>query len=103
MNLAQLLKQLPETGAIKFSDNPQVEQFMRAGEAAFSRHDFDEALTDYSRALELEPKNYTAALFIGNTYDKQNQFAQCRAFLARRCGDSRSKRRGNVIRAVPVS
>jgi tetratricopeptide (TPR) repeat protein len=76
MNLSQLLKQLPETGAIKFSDNPQVEQFMRAGEAAFSRHDFDEALTDYSRALELEPKNYTAALFIGNTYDKQNQFAQ---------------------------
>jgi tetratricopeptide (TPR) repeat protein len=76
MNLVQLLRQLPISGAIKFSDNSQVEQFMRAGEAAFSRHDFDEALTDYSRALELEPKNYTAALFIGNTYDKQNQFAQ---------------------------
>jgi tetratricopeptide (TPR) repeat protein len=76
MNLLQLLRQLPASGAIKFSDNPRVEQFMRAGEAAFSRRDFDEALKDYSRALELEPKNYTAALFIGNTYDKQNQFAK---------------------------
>ncbi len=74
LNLSQLLKQLPETGAIKFSDNPQVEQFMRAGEAAFSRRDFDEALADYSKALELQPKNYAAALFIGNAYDKQNQF-----------------------------
>jgi tetratricopeptide (TPR) repeat protein len=76
MNLAQLLRQLPANGAIKFSDNPQVEQFMRAGEAAFSRRDFDEALKDYSKALELEPKNYTAALFFGNAYDKQNQFAK---------------------------
>jgi tetratricopeptide (TPR) repeat protein len=76
MNLAQLLKQLPESGAIKFSDNPQVEQAMRAGEAAFSRRDFDQALRNYSRALELEPKNYTAALFIANTYDKQNQLGK---------------------------
>ena len=76
MNLSQLLRQLPASGAIKFSDNPQVEQVMRAGEAAFSRRDFAEALKDYAKALELEPRNYTAILFIGNTYDKQNQFAK---------------------------
>jgi tetratricopeptide (TPR) repeat protein len=76
MNLSQLLKELPEGGAIKFSDNPQVEQVMEAGEAAFSQRNFDEAIKDYSKALELDPKNYTAALFIGNTYDKQNQFSQ---------------------------
>ena len=76
MNLSQLLKQLPESGAIKFSDNPQAEQFMRAGEAAFSRRDFDEALKDYSKALELEPTNYSAALFAGNTYDRKNEFAK---------------------------
>jgi len=76
MNLTQLLKQLPESGAIKFSDNPQVDQAMRAGEAAFSRRDFDEAFKNYSKALELEPGNYSAALFIGNTYDKQNEFAK---------------------------
>ena len=71
MNLSQLLRQLPESGAIKFSDNPQVEQAMRAGEAAFSRRDFDEALQNYSNALKLEPNNYSAALFTANTYDKQ--------------------------------
>jgi hypothetical protein len=73
MNLSQLLRQLPVGGAIKFSDNPRVDQVLRAGEAAFSQRDFAEALKDYAKALELEPKNYTAALFTGNTYDKQNE------------------------------
>ena len=76
MNLSQLLRQLPESGAIKFSDNPQVEQVIRAGEAAFSRRDFDEALRNYSNALELEPTNYSAVLFTANTYDKQNGWAK---------------------------
>jgi tetratricopeptide (TPR) repeat protein len=74
MNLSQLLGQLPASGAIEFSDNPQVDQLLRAGEAAFSRRDFDEALKDYAKALELEPGNYSAALFTANTYDKQNEF-----------------------------
>ena len=76
MNLAQLLRQLPDSGAIKFSDDPQVEQFMRAGEAAFSRHDFAEALKYYAKVLELEPGNYSAALFTANTYDKENDFSK---------------------------
>jgi tetratricopeptide (TPR) repeat protein len=76
MNLSQLLRQLPASGAIKFSENSQVEQFMQAGEAAFSRRDFDEALKNYSKALELEPRNSSAALFTGNTYDKQNEFVK---------------------------
>lgn len=76
MNLSQLLQQLPATGAIKFSENPQVDQIMREGEAAFSRRQYDEALRHYERALELEPANYSAALFIGNTYDRQNQFSK---------------------------
>src|ERR1700747_3008163 len=57
-NLRQLLEELPANGAIKFSDNPQVDQAMGAGEAAFARREFDEALRDYAKALEFEPTNY---------------------------------------------
>jgi tetratricopeptide (TPR) repeat protein len=76
LNLSDLLKQLPSTGAIKFSDNPAVDRAMREGEAAFSRLQFNEAQRNYARALELEPSNYSAALFIGNTYDRENAFAK---------------------------
>lgn len=82
-NLLQLLQQMPESGAIHFSDNPAADQAMRAGEAAFSLQNFDEAIKDYSRALEIEPKNYSAALFIGNSYDKKNDFAQAAKWYER--------------------
>ena len=75
-NLRQLLEELPANGAIKFSDKPPVEEAMNAGEAAFARRDFDEALKAYAKALELEPTNYSAALFTANTYDKKNDFAK---------------------------
>src|SRR5580658_8013847 len=75
-NLRQLLRDLPANGAVRFSDNPAVEQVMNAGEAAFARRDFDEALTIYAKALELEPTNYSATLFTANTYDRKNDFAR---------------------------
>ena len=75
-NLRQLLNELPASGAIKFSDNPAVEQAMNAGEAAFARRDFAEALKDYARALELEPTNYSAVLFTANSYDRNKDFAK---------------------------
>jgi len=76
MNLREFLEQLTSTGAIEeFSKNPRVEAALEAGEAAFARHDFQEALKNYSQALDLEPENYSAALFTGNTYDRENNFA----------------------------
>ena len=74
-NLRQLLRDLPANGAIRFSDNPEVERVIDAGEAAFARRDFDEALTAYAKALELEPANYSASLFTANTYDRKDDFA----------------------------
>jgi tetratricopeptide (TPR) repeat protein len=75
-NLRQLLGDLPANGAIKFSANPVVEQIMNAAEAAFARRDFDGALKDYGRALEIEPANYSAVLFTANAYDRKNEFAK---------------------------
>jgi tetratricopeptide (TPR) repeat protein len=73
LNLAELLDELPASGTMKFSDDAAVEQAMRTGEAAFSRRQFDIAIQSYSRALELDPRNYTATLFIANTYDKKGE------------------------------
>jgi tetratricopeptide (TPR) repeat protein len=75
-NLRQLLDEMPANGFIKFSDNPAVQQAMTAGEAAFARRDFDEALKNYAKTLELEPANYSAALFTANSYDRKNDFAK---------------------------
>jgi tetratricopeptide (TPR) repeat protein len=75
-NLLQLLREMPEKDNVQFSDNPAVEQAMRTGEAAFSRRDYDDALKNYSRTLELEPGNYAATLFIGNTFFKKNDYAK---------------------------
>lgn len=75
-NLRQLLDELPANGSIKFSENPAVERIMEAGEAAFAHRDFDEALKDYAKAMEVEPKNYSAVLFTANTYDRKNDFAK---------------------------
>jgi len=82
-NLRQLLDELPANGAIKFSDNPAVQQIMLAAEAAFSRRSFDEALKRYSEALQLEPTNYSATLFTGNTYDRDNDFANASQWYER--------------------
>jgi len=82
-NLRQLLRDLPANGAVRFSDNPTVEQVMNVGEAAFARRDFDEALTIYAKALELEPTNYSATLFTANTYDRKNDFARASQWYER--------------------
>ena len=82
-NLRQLLQELPADGAVKFSDNPAVGQAMNAGEAAFARRDFDEALKNYAMALQLEPTNYSAVLFTANTYDKRNDFTKAAEWYER--------------------
>jgi Flp pilus assembly protein TadD len=82
-NLRQLLRDLPANGAVRFSDNPAVQQVMNAGEAAFARRDFDEALTIYAKALELEPTNYSATLFTANAYDRKNDFARASQWYER--------------------
>jgi tetratricopeptide (TPR) repeat protein len=64
-----LLAGIPEDGSdTTFSENKEVEAAMASGEAAFARADWDAAIQGYSRALELDPKLYLAAVNIGDTY-----------------------------------
>lgn len=64
-----LLAGIPEDGSdAKFSTNQEVEAAMERGESAFAKGDWDNAIKEYSHALELDPKMYLAAVDIGDTY-----------------------------------
>lgn len=76
-NLMKTLLELPEDGSeSSFSNNPEVEAIMREGEAAFAKSDMEGAVAAYQRALVLDPKQYSAALFLGDVYFKQNDHPQ---------------------------
>lgn len=73
--LENLLQTVPENGVVKYENTP-ADQALRAAEAAFSRRDFEEAIKNYSKILEYDPKNYSAALFIGDTYFAEKNWAK---------------------------
>jgi tetratricopeptide (TPR) repeat protein len=71
-DLMQVLLSIPPDGSeAKFSERKDVDDAMRSAEASFARGDYDSARAGYQRALDLDPKNYEAALFIGDAYFKQ--------------------------------
>jgi tetratricopeptide (TPR) repeat protein len=73
-NLLQiLLAEVPEDGGEgTYSPTKEVNDIMQRAEADFSRGDYDKARDGYLHALLLEPKNYDAALFMGDVYFKQH-------------------------------
>jgi tetratricopeptide (TPR) repeat protein len=75
-NLLDLLSALPKNGEYKYADEVDVEAAIKAGEAAFARTDYDEAIKNYKHALELDPKSYAAALFVGDSYFATKRFSQ---------------------------
>ncbi|MBZ5506230.1 MAG: tetratricopeptide repeat protein [Acidobacteriia bacterium] len=64
-----LLAGIPEDGSDPaFSNDKEVQAAMARGEAAFAKAEWDEAIKQYSRAFELDPRLYLAAVDIGDTY-----------------------------------
>jgi tetratricopeptide (TPR) repeat protein len=66
--IERLLAAIPADGGdtSRFSENEQADSAMREGEAAFAREQFDTAFNHYTRALQLDPRLYRAALYAGN-------------------------------------
>jgi tetratricopeptide (TPR) repeat protein len=83
--LQNLLQVTPEDGVVPYQAD-EAGKAMRAGEAAFARRDFDEAIRNYSKVLEVQPTNYSAALFMGDSY-----FATKKFDLAREWYDKAAK------------
>lgn len=80
--LQNLLQLLPPDGKLSQPQDPS-EKAIREGEAAFARRDFDGAIKAYSRALELNPKNYSAALYIGDSYFGATNFVKAAEWYQR--------------------
>jgi tetratricopeptide (TPR) repeat protein len=79
-----MLQQLPENGELPaFSQNKEVDQVMSEGEAAFAKGDFQGALTSYERAYQLDPTNYTAALFAGDALQQLNQIEKASEWFSK--------------------
>ena len=76
-NVDALIQSLPEDGseAANFSQIQAAHQAMEEGEAAFTQGKLDDAFKAYQRALRLDPKLYEAALFSGDVFLQQNDFA----------------------------
>ncbi len=82
--LENLLQTIPVDGVVKYSTGSgPADQAMRAGEAAFAKLDYEEAIKNYSKVLELDPKNYAAALFIGDTYFTEKDSAKAGVWYER--------------------
>jgi tetratricopeptide (TPR) repeat protein len=64
-----LLAEIPVDGSETLvSSNKEVEAAMQRAEAFFAKGEFDQAIQEYKRALELDPKLYQAALYVGDMY-----------------------------------
>lgn len=61
-------------GSGKYSNVAASEEDTLKGEQLFTSGKIDEALAQYKKALESDPKNYYAALFAGDMYLKKNDF-----------------------------
>jgi tetratricopeptide (TPR) repeat protein len=66
-----------------FSQNIVANSLMTEAEAYFGQGKLDEALADYKKALELDPKLYHAALFAGDVFVQKGDFTQGLAWYDR--------------------
>ena len=59
-----------------FSENAAANRLMTEAESLFGQGKLDDALRNYQKALQLDPKLYEAALFTGDVYKQRGDFQQ---------------------------
>jgi len=65
-----------------FSDKAEVDKFMHEGEVHFSQAEFDKAADSYTKALQLDPKLYSAALSLEIVISVLKQMDKAGAWFA---------------------
>jgi tetratricopeptide (TPR) repeat protein len=76
--LEAIIQSLPPDGSERgvFSENIEANALMLEAEGFFGQGKLDQALENYQKALQLDPKIYDAALFSGDVFMQQKDFAQ---------------------------
>lgn len=71
-----MINSIAEDGSLppKYSENLQAEESMMLGEAAFVKGDYDGALVEYQKALQLDSTIYEAALYSGDMYTRKKDY-----------------------------
>lgn len=83
-NLLSMALEIPEDGGdTPFASGSAVDETMSAGEAAFAKGDYESAIAAYQKALDLDPHQYHAALFIGDVYFKKDDHDQAAKWFLR--------------------
>ena len=73
-----LIATIPPDGSTtrSFSENIEAQAAMTEAEAFFGQGKLQDALRNYQRALQADPKLYEAALFSGDVYNQERDWAQ---------------------------
>ncbi len=73
--LDHYLSIIPEDGGENdiFADQEQVEEILKEAEKSFKYGDFEKCIVLYAKAMELDPTNYKAVIYVGDSYFGNHQ------------------------------
>ena len=99
-----LIQSIPLDGSegAAFSQNIAANSLMTEAEAFFSQGKLDQALNDYQKALELDPKLYHAALFAGDVFVQRGDYAQGEVWYNRAIAIDPNKETAYRYSATPL-
>jgi tetratricopeptide (TPR) repeat protein len=99
-----LIASIPPDGseAPSFSPNITANSLMVEAESFFSQGKMDEALANYKKALELDPKLYHAALFSGDVYMQKGNLTESTAWYERAIAIDPTKETAYRYSATPL-
>jgi tetratricopeptide (TPR) repeat protein len=99
-----LINSIPPDGSDgrAFSQNSEANRLMEEAEAFFSRGKLDEALSNYQRALALDPNIYEAALFSGDVYTQRGDFQRAEVWYQKAIAIDPNKETAYRYSATPL-
>jgi tetratricopeptide (TPR) repeat protein len=99
-----LIQNIPPDGSDgqAFSQNAEADKLMTEAEALFSQGKLDDALKNYQRALQLDPKLYEAALFSGDVYTHRGDFQQAEIWYQKAIGIDPNRETAYRYSATPL-